>query len=270
VGRVEELTVTGAGGTPLPARGYWPAAEDGQAAPLVVYFHGGGWALCDLDTSDALCRNMARLAGVIVVSVAYRLAPEHRFPIPAQDAYAATSWAAEHAAELGADPARIAIGGDSAGGNLAAATALMARDRGGPDIAHQLLIYPVTDHDFTTASYRDNGDAFFTTARHMRWYWEQYLGPGGDGSDPLASPLRAQDLSGLPSARIVTAQYDPLRDEGEAYAERLRAAGVDATVRRYDAMFHGFFGFPQIAPVVERANEEEFALLAGRLRGAAV
>jgi acetyl esterase len=275
VGHVENRMVPGAEGE-VPARVYWPrqdprpAGRDGAAGeplPLIVFFHGGGFVLCDLDTHDAVCRNMANMIDAVVLSVDYRLAPETRYPGGVEDAYAATCWAHAHAAELGGDPERLVVAGDSSGGNFAAVVALMARDRGGPPIAFQLLIYPVADHDFTSPSYVENGDGYFTTATHMRWYWDQYTGGEQDRNDPYLSPLRARDLSGLPPARVITAEFDPLRDEGEAYATRLAEAGVETTSRRFDGMFHGFFTFSAIFPPGQAANEEEFATLRDRLHG---
>jgi acetyl esterase len=263
VGRIEDRTVPGAEGD-VPARVYWPLGRDGaegEPLPLIVFFHGGGFVLCDLDTHDAVCRNLANMAEAVVLSVEYRLAPETPYPGGVEDAYAATVWAHAHAAELGGDPGRLVVAGDSSGGNFAAVVALMARDRGGPPIAYQYLIYPVADQDFGTVSYRENGNDYFTTTTHMRWYCQQYR---GDADDPYVSPLRA-DLSGLPPARVITAEFDPLRDEGEAYAERLREAGVDVTSRRFDGMFHGFFTFSLIFPPGQTANEEEFAALRQRL-----
>jgi acetyl esterase len=178
-----------------------------------------------------------------VVSVDYRLAPEHRFPAAPEDCFAAVGWVAKNAAAIGADASRIALGGDSAGGNLTAAVALMARDRGGPRACHQLMVYPVTDHAFDTPSYRENAQGPLLTRDTMRAFWQLYLAREQDGRNPYASPLRATDLSGLPPAHVVTAEYDPLRDEGEAYGRRLAAAGVPTVVRRYDGMVHGFLGF---------------------------
>jgi acetyl esterase len=267
VGRIENRTVPGAEGE-IPARVYWPAERNGAAGeplPLVVFFHGGGFVLCDLDTHDAVCRNLANIVGAVVLSVDYRLAPETPYPGGIEDAYAATVWAHEHAAELGGDPGRLVVAGDSSGANFAAVVAMMARDRGGPPIAFQYLAYPVADQDFDNESYRENGDDYFTTRTHMRWYCEQY---GGDADDPYVSPLRAPDLSGLPPARVITAEYDPLRDEGEAYARRLQEAGVDASSRRFDGMFHGFFTFSLIFPPGQAANEEEFSALRDRLHPA--
>ncbi|MBP1687639.1 MAG: alpha/beta hydrolase family protein [Deltaproteobacteria bacterium] len=258
--KVENRTIPGApAGPPIPVRIYWPRAGR-DPLPMVVYFHGGGWVLGDLESHDPLCRALANEVGTVVLSVDYRLAPEHRFPAAAEDAYAATVWAAAHAAELGATRSRLAVAGDSAGGNLAAVVPLMARDRGGPPLRGQLLVYPVTDCARNTPSYEENAEGYFLTAAHMRWYWEQYLG-AADGSHPYASPLRAPDLSGLPRAYVVTAEYDPLRDEGEAYAHRLRDSGVPVTVRRYDGMFHGFFSLADLLPAAREANVAAFTAL---------
>lgn len=264
VGRVEDRSVPGAsGGPPIPVRLYWPRTA-GDRLPLLVFFHGGGWVIGDLDSHDPLCRAMANETGAVVMAVDYRLAPEHHFPAAAEDAYAATAWAHAHAAELGAAPSRLAVAGDSAGGNLAAVVALMARDRGGPRLRLQVLVYPVVDCARNTPSYRANAEGYFLTAAHMRWYWEQYLGTA-DGSHPYASPLRARDMSGLPPAYVVTAEFDPLRDEGEAYAQRLREAGVPVTARRYDGMFHGFFSLAELLPAAREANVAAFAAVRAAL-----
>lgn len=263
VGRVEEWLMPGPTGAPaVRTRVYWP--EDAAAStdlPVVVFCHGGGWVICDLDSHDQLCRALANGSGAIVVSVDYRKAPEHRFPAAAEDAYAVTRWVAANARSLGGDPRRIAVAGDSAGGNLAAATALMARHHGSPRIAFQLLIYPMLDHARGTPSYRDNAQGYFVTDDHLRWYWEQYLGETGDGSHPYASPLCAEDLSGLPPAHIVTAEFDPLRDEGEAYGARLREAGGDVEVMRYDGMFHGFVSMADHLPDAAKALAAAFSAL---------
>jgi acetyl esterase len=251
VASVEDRTITGAAGE-IGARIYHPLGAARGQLPLLVYFHGGGFVLCDLDTHDAPCRSLANETGCVVVSVDYRLAPEAPFPAAPEDCYAATSWAVENAPSLGADPARIAVGGDSAGGNLAAAVCLMARERKGPKIAHQLLIYPVTNHDFETVSYNDNAEGYFLTRDMMKWFWGHYLEKESDAANPLASPLRADDLSSLPPATVITAEYDPLRDEGEAYATRLQAAGVPTEMTRYDGMFHGFFG---MGAAIDRAKD---------------
>jgi acetyl esterase len=238
VASVEDRTVPGPAGE-IPVRVYTPAGEGPR--PVVVYFHGGGWVIGDLDVVDRPCRTLANAADAVVVSVDYRLAPEHRHPAAFDDALAATTWVAEHADELGADPARLAVGGDSAGGQLAAAVSQAARGAGGPAIAFQLLIYPVTDMDFTTASYTENAEGYLLQRGSMQWFWAHYLGAQDPGTDPTAFPARAADLGGLPPAFVATAEFDPLRDEGEAYAKALADAGVDVVASRYDGMVHGFF-----------------------------
>ena len=210
--------------------------------PVCMWFHGGGWIYGSIDSNDANCRELANKAGVIMVSVDYRLSPENKFPVPFDDSYVATAWAAENAASFGGDPSRLAVAGMSAGGNLAATIALRARDEGGPKLVHQALIYPVLDRDFDRPSYAENGAAYYNLSIEMvRYCWECYLSSEADGENPYARPMAADDLSGLPSAFVLTVQYDPLRDEGEAYAERLRGAGVPAEVSRYDGVVHGFF-----------------------------
>ena len=249
VARVEDRTIPGPDGE-LPVRIYWP--EGTGPFPIVVFFHGGGWVICDLDTHDGQARSLCKGAGAVVVSVDYRLAPEHSFPAGPEDCYAATCWAAENAGEIDGDASRIAVAGDSAGGNLSAVVALMARDRGGPALSFQLLIYPVTNHDFTTASYVENATGYFLTTSSMQWFWRQYLKDPTDAHNPYAAPMQAEDLSGLPPALCITAEFDPLRDEGEAYAARLREAGVAVTTSRYDGVIHGFFG---MGALIERAND---------------
>jgi acetyl esterase len=239
VGRVENRSFPGPGGD-VPIRIYTPAGAGPH--PVLVYFHGGGWVLCNLDTHDGTCRSLCNQAGCVVVSVDYRLAPEHKFPAGLEDCYAATRWVAERAATLGVDSARIAIGGDSAGGNLTACVALVARDRGGPGLVHQLLVYPVTDATFETPSYQQNAQGYFLTRDAMEWFWNHYLQGDADATDGYAAPLRARDLAGLPPATVITAEFDPLRDEGEAYGRRLREAGVPTRIERYDGLIHGFFG----------------------------
>jgi acetyl esterase len=235
VARVEDRTVPGPAGD-VPVRVYAPPGAG--PLPVVVWFHGGGWVVGSLDTYDRLCRALAAAAGALVVSVGYRLAPEHRHPAAVEDCWAAVRWVAANAAAIGGRPDRLAVAGDSAGGNLATVVARRARDHGGPRLAFQLLVYPITDAACDTASYREFADGYQLTAALMRWYWDHYLG-GADGAGPDASPLRA-DLAGLPPALVVTAEFDPLRDEGEAYAARLAAAGVAARASRYDGMVHGF------------------------------
>jgi acetyl esterase len=206
----------------------------------------------DLDSADATARNLTLGANCVVVSVDYRLAPETKFPGPAEDCYAATQWVEENAAGLSVNPGRIAVGGDSAGGNLAAAVSLMARDRRASLPAFQLLVYPVTDRNFDTGSYVTNAEGYQLNRDGMVWYWDHYLENAADASNPYAAPLQARDLSGLPPALVITAEYDPLRDEGEAYALRLERAGVPTVCTRYDGMIHGFFG---MAAAIDKGRE---------------
>ena len=235
---VENRTIPGPDGD-LPVRILTP--NDATDPPaVIVFFHGGGWVVGDLDSHDRTTQRLAQATGAVVVSVDYRLAPEHRFPAAADDAYAATLWAAEHFG-----PSRLVVAGDSAGGNLAAVVSQMVRDQGGPAIDHQLLVYPVIDHAMDTESYDVNGTDYFLTRTKMAWFWEQYLGDD-DRAHPYCSPIRADDLSGLPPATVVTAECDPLRDEGEAYADALRAAGVPTESMRGEGLFHGFFGLDEL------------------------
>ncbi len=227
--RVENRRIPGPAGE-IPIRLY--VAEPGGPHPALVYFHGGGFVICSLETHDHTCRALARASGCNVVSVDYRLAPEAKFPAAPEDCYAAVAWVADHAASLGIDPSRVAVGGDSAGGNLAAVVTQMARERGGPPLRFQLLVYPVTDHAFETASYHANAEGYMLTRKTMIWFWEQYLARPEQGREALASPLRAEKLDGLPPAFVITDEFDPLRDEGEAYADRLREAVVPTVCRR--------------------------------------
>jgi acetyl esterase len=231
-----------------------------------VFFHGGGWVAGDLETMDRVCRNFAAGADCVVASVDYRRAPEHRFPTAAEDCYAATRWVADHAGELGIDPARIAVGGDSAGGNLTAVTTLMARDRGGPALAFQLMIYPVTDGSLDTASYHECAEGYGLTRPMMEWFWEQYVPETDARSHPHASPLRAPSHAGLPPALVQIAGYDPLRDEGRAYAGRLRDAGVETSVACYDGLVHGYLQMATIADAAHAATDDAIAALRTALR----
>jgi acetyl esterase len=207
----------------------------------MVFFHGGGWVVGSIDTHDGMCRSLANACGCVVVGVDYRLAPEQKFPGALDDCFCATLWAGENAATLlGCDPARLIVAGDSAGGNLAAAVALEARNHAEPKIAHQLLIYPALDYRFDTKSYLENAEGYYLTKATMEYFWQQYLENEDLALNPYACPLRAAELENLPPATIITAEYDPLRDEGEAYAKRLKQAGVKAVVKRYDGMIHGF------------------------------
>jgi acetyl esterase len=261
VAAVDDRTIPGPAGD-LGVRVYTPHGE--PPFPIVVWFHGGGWVVGTLDSYDPVCRALAAAVPAVVVAVDYRLAPEHRYPAAVEDAYAATLWASRNAAELGGSQQRLAVAGDSAGGNLAAVVALGARDRGGPAIGFQLLVYPITDHAMDTASYREHADGYALTAAGMRWYWDHYLG-GADGTAPDASPLRAAFFGGLPPALVVTAEHDVLRDEGEAYAARLRAAGVPADVRRYPGMVHGFFRWRTVTPAAEACLQEAAAAVRAAL-----
>ena len=244
VAEVAERVLPGPG-SDLPVRIYRPVATSGAEAPIVVFAHGGGFVFCDLDTHDGICRAMANGVGAIVISVDYRLAPETRWPAAAEDVYAVVAWAADHAAELGGDAGRIVVAGDSAGGNLAAVTALIARERGGPALAAQLLLYPVIAVDFETDSYREFATGHFNTRAAMQWYWDQYVAVE-DRDHPHASPLRAE-LAGLPPAVVVTAGCDPLRSEGDAFADALAAEGVRVNHRRYDGAIHGFMTMGMLA-----------------------
>jgi acetyl esterase len=253
----EDRAVPGPAGD-IPVRVYRPKSD--RPLPVVVYFHGGGWVIGDINTHDATCQRLAAGVPAVVVSVDYRLAPEHRFPAAVEDCDAATGWVSAHAAELGADPARLAVAGDSAGGNLAAVVARHARDSGGPPIAFQLLVYPATDLTRSLPSQTENGEGYLLDSHGMTWFIGHYL----DGADPMnadASPLFADDLSGLPPALIVTAEFDPLRDEGEAYAERLRQAGVAAATSRYDGMIHAFYGLDALFDSSKKATAETVGAL---------
>ena len=262
VGSVSEHVLDGPGGA-LRVRLYRPVTATTEPTPAVVFAHGGGFVFCDLDTHDDLCRSLCNGTDATIVSVDYRLAPEHPGPAAADDVHAAFRWVHERAAELGIDPARIALAGDSAGGNLAAVTAVRARDEGGPTPSAQILLYPVIDDDFDTDSYRRYGHGYYNTRAAMQWYWRQYA-PGGATSSRL-SVSRAESLSGLASALIVTAGLDPLRDEGDAYAERLTREGVPTVHRRYDGLFHGFLTFPALGTTF--APRAEILSLARTLLG---
>ena len=238
--RVEALTVPGQGG-PIPARLYVPGGlPANEPTPLLVFYHGGGWVIGDLDTHDNVCRFLAAAVGTAVLSIEYRLAPEHPFPAAVEDAWAGFAWAEANAAELGADRERIAVGGDSAGGNMAAVVSLLAKAAGGPMPAMQLIIYPPTDSAGELPSRYLFRDGFMLTKGDMDNFERHYLPPGTDKTDPRVSILLAPDLSGLPPAYVATAGFDPLRDEGEAYALRMREAGVQVALRRHPGLIHGF------------------------------
>ena len=259
VQRTEDRTVPGPAG-PIPVRVYTPPGSG--PFPALVYCHGGGWVTGSIATHEPICRALAHGAGCAVVSVDYRLAPEHKFPAAVEDCYAVTRWLADNGAALGLDPARLAVGGDSAGGTLATVVALWARDRGGPALACQLLIYPITDYMPDLPSRLKNG--YFLSNADVAWAWKHYLTSAAEADDPSAAPLRAADLTGLPPAIILTAEFDPLHDEGNLYADRLRAAGVPTVLARYDGMIHGFVS---LAGVIDQ-GQAALAQAAGDVRSA--
>lgn len=270
VGSVEDRTIPGPAGE-IPVRIYQPLdAEPGpQGLPVLVYFHGGGFVLCDLDSHDSCCRRLANGVGAVVISVDYRLAPEHPFPAAVEDAWAATEWAAQHATELGGDPSQLVIAGDSAGGNLTAVVAMMARDRKGPAIAYQVLIYPVVDQrrkkSVTSSKHTASG---VLTGSHMYWFTKQYLGDSGENANVLASPILG-DMTGLPDGHVVTGALDPLCEEGEEYARMLVAAGAKVTTQRYAKGFHGFFNLADHLPEAAKANEEVCVIIRDALNAKA-
>ena len=249
IGEVKDLRADG-----VPIRVYRPAGVPASTPlPALVFFHGGGWVIGDLETHDVLCRQLTAGAGISVVNVDYRLAPEHKFPAAVDDAWATTRWVAAHASEIGIDRTRLAVGGDSAGGNLAAVVAILARDHGGPTLALQVLTYPVTDVAAESASYVDFADGFMLTRDSMRWFIAQYLPRKQDALDWRVSPLRASSLAGVAPALVVTAGFDPLRDEGDAYARRLREAGVRVDTICYGGMIHGFVPMGRLIETGNRA-----------------
>lgn len=259
-----DVVIEGPGGD-LTLRVFVPHSDPGAASaarPVVVFAHGGGFVFCDLDSHDEFCRSMARHVGVIVVAVDYRLAPENPAPAAMLDVYAALQWTAATISAYGGDPARIALAGDSAGGNLAATVALYARDRHGPAVAAQVLLYPVIDDDFDTESYHRYGVGYYNTTASMKWYWEQYA-PGGS-DDPYVIPTHADSLTGLPPALVATAELDPPCTAGETYARRLADDGVPVTTHRFDGLFHGFLTFPSLS-LTGPARETLWQLMRGVL-----
>jgi acetyl esterase len=256
VARVEHHVAPGADGMGVVVRVYWPADDD-RHRPGVLFFHGGGWVIGDLESHDQMCRQLANALDAVAIAVDYRRAPEHKFPAAPEDCYSALEWAAANAAELLIDEHRLSVAGDSAGGNLAAAVALMTRDRGGPGLVHQLMIYPVIDSTAGRNEYPskvDNASGYFLRRDAMEWYRVQYLAADADGDDPYCSPNQAKSLEGLPPAYILTAEYDPLRDEGEHFGKLLEAAGVPTTVNRWPGMFHGFFGMDAVLDGAKEAQ----------------
>jgi acetyl esterase len=258
IAETRDLAIPGPGG-PIPARLY-RSAKTGTL-PVLVFFHGGGWVVGNIESHDTVCRHIANRADCAVVSVDYRMGPEHKFPAAVDDCFAAAAWVPNNHAELGIDPGRLAVGGDSAGGNLAAVVSLLARDRGGPRIACQVLIYPATDAAMRHDSIVRFAEGYVLTRSTMRWFYEQYLRTPDDGADWRVSPLLAADLSGLPPAFVLTAGYDPLRDEGDAYAARLAAAGVKVTHRPFAGQVHGFVTNGRVIRTAETALDETAAAL---------
>jgi len=234
--------------------------------PVVVYFHGGGWVLGNLDTHDSLCRRLASETGCVVVAVDYRLAPDAKFPAAFDDSFAATAYVSEHADEFNIDPTRLVVAGDSAGGNLAAAVAIRAAELGSPAIRSQVLIYPVVEPNFDTPSYLAHAAGFGLSRKTMMWFWEQYLASEQDALSHYAVPSRATNLSELPPAHVITAEYDVLLSEGESYADLLQAAGVPTTIRRYDGMIHGFMHYPDVFDVGKQAISDLPSICAAYLK----
>jgi len=242
VAKTSDRTVPGGDGHRIPVRIYWPAgwSESSAPAPGLIVYHGGGWVMGTLNLYDSLARSLANAGSCIVISVDYRLAPEHRFPVAAEDSHAAAVDVSQNAEALGIDPRRLFVCGDSAGGNLAVVVSLMARDRGSVSLAGQILVYPIADCDFETPSYHENADGYFLTRSSMQWFWDQYAPAAADRNHAYASPLQAGSLAGLPPAWVMTAGYDPLRDEGQALAARLQAEGVPTHLEQFQGQIHGF------------------------------
>jgi acetyl esterase len=263
--RIENITIPGPAGA-IPGRVYDAAGVSAPARLVVAYFHGGGWMQGDLETHHGLCVRLALRSGAIVVAIAYRLAPEHKFPAAVEDCFTAYRWLRSHAAEVGGDPGRVAVAGDSAGGNLSAAVSLLSASEGVPMPTCQVLIYPALDFALDTPSHRELADGHIIPRDRIVWYMEQYLPTGTDLNDPRASPLRAHDLHGQPPALIITAGFDPLHDEGYAYAERLRAAGVDVVYHEYQGEIHAFVSLTKAIPQGMDCTWEIGAYLQERLR----
>lgn len=264
VGGTTDLEIAGPSG-PIPVRIYLPVGEG--PSPVLVFLHGGGWVRGSLDAYDGLCRRLTNGADCVVVSVGYRRAPEHPFPAGLEDCYAATEWVVEHARDIEGDPDRVAVGGDSAGGNLSAAVTLAARDRDGPDLAHQLLIYPAVNPPSVRwfDAYDENGEGYLLEMQGIEWYLDQYVPEGAHVGNAYAFPLRARDLSGLPPATVLTAGFDPLRDEGIAYAERLEESGVDVEHLHYDSQIHAFLSLYEHIDEGRKAIDEVAARLGAAL-----
>jgi len=263
VAKSEDRAIPGPAGD-IGVRIYTP--EGKEPFPALMFFHGGGWVIGDLDTHDPLCRALTNAARCVTVAVDYRLAPEHKFPAAAEDCYAVAQWVTRNGAAVGANPVRIAVGGDSAGGNLAAAVSLMARDRKDLQIAHQLLMYPALDASLQTKSMSDCAEGYLLTRADMVWFWGHYLRSDADRSNPYACPSAAKDLKRLPPATVITAEFDSLRDEGETYAKRMEQAGVRVICKRYDGVTHGFMSMTGFLDQGRKAVEEAAAHLRASLK----
>lgn len=264
IGRIDSVEIPGPGG-PLAARIYTPVGLTGRVTPACVYYHGGGWVIGDLDTHDGICRQLANESGCRVVAVDYRLAPENKFPAAFDDAYAALVWTEASASDHQINPNRLAVAGDSAGGNLAAAVALHTRAKGGPQLKYQVLFYPVTQARAQTASMSELASGYFLEKAAMDWFCDQYLPAGSDANDPRVSPLAAKDVSGVAPAYVLVAGFDPLKDEGKQYAAKLKAAGVAVDFIEYDSMVHGFLGMGGMVPQAGQALREAGRALANAL-----
>lgn len=264
IGKVENVIMPGEGGD-IALRVYTPVAAGSKALPALIFFHGGGWVIGDLDTHDGLCRILANEAGVRVIAVHYRLAPDHKFPAAVDDAVAAVNWVEANAASLGVDANRLAVGGDSAGGGLAAVVAQAAKQNGGPRLAYQMLFFPVTQIGGDTGSLREFAEGYFLERAALLWFYEHYLPGDADRSDPRVSPLKTEDVSGLPPAYVMLAGFDPLHDEGLAYAQKLRDAGVAVTLADYPDMVHDFIYMQAVLPQAQRALHGAAAALKNAL-----
>lgn len=241
-------------GREIPFRVYTPGGE--APHPALVFYHGGGWVIGDLDSHDSVCRTLANKAECVVIAVDYRLAPEHKFPAAVEDAYDSLQWIAMHAKEFDIDPNQIAVGGDSAGGNLAAVTCIMAKERKSPNIVYQMLLYPSTGYEEVPDSMHENAEGYFLTVQQMNWFRDQYFSNKEELQDPYGSPVLYSDHKGLPPTLIMTAQYDPLRDVGKAYAEKLKENDVDVTYKNYERLIHGFANFHTLVDQAEEALGE--------------